>query len=224
MDKFQPRVIIAYEYLHDKIVSGEFKMNTIYSSTKIAQEIGISRTPVRDALHRLSQDGYIEILPSMGFRIRTLSTSDIIEIIQIRCAIESYCAVTLSRDTKNNSVSTSNMVDKLFSYIHQMENISLVNSNIKQFIKLDNQFHTGIVSYVKNPLFDDIYKKYLFQMERFLFEVMNKPMRMQDTLKEHRTIYHKIVDGNILGIYEAIHLHLQNAATLLLQDISTDKS
>ncbi|MEE0058412.1 MAG: GntR family transcriptional regulator [[Bacteroides] pectinophilus] len=68
------------------------------SEAKLSKELGISRTPMREALQCLSQDGYITVVPSKGFRIRQLNQKDMKETIQIRCAIEGFCTQCLAAD------------------------------------------------------------------------------------------------------------------------------
>ena len=60
----------AYNYIKNLILSHKLDANTLYSETKLSKELGISRTPMREALQCLSQDGYITVIPSKGFRIR----------------------------------------------------------------------------------------------------------------------------------------------------------
>ncbi len=78
----------AYNYLKNRILTDDISEHEIYSETKLVQDIGISRTPMRDAIQRLSQEGLIDILPSKGFSLHKLTPSDIIEIFQIRSAVE----------------------------------------------------------------------------------------------------------------------------------------
>ena len=68
MPNYEPLQERAFTYLKKLIASGGLTPGVIYSETRIASEIGISRTPVKDALVRLSQDKYIDIIPSKGFR------------------------------------------------------------------------------------------------------------------------------------------------------------
>ena len=63
----------AYDTLKEQILSNILTPGVLYSETKISKELGISRTPMREALQCLSQDGYITIIPSRGFKIRQLS-------------------------------------------------------------------------------------------------------------------------------------------------------
>ena len=92
----------AYDYIKDLILKDAFAYDTIYSETKISKEIGVSRTPMRDALHRLAQERYIDIIPSKGFCIHQMTKQDIIETFQIRSAIEGYCTVQIAKDHKED--------------------------------------------------------------------------------------------------------------------------
>lgn len=92
MGQKSPLQIQAYEYLKDMILSGKLDPDVLYSETRMSAEIGISRTPMREAIQCLSQDGYITVVPSKGFMLRKLSEEDMEETIQIRCAIEGFCA------------------------------------------------------------------------------------------------------------------------------------
>lgn len=67
----------AYQHLQELIMQGLFTYNRIYSETKLSKELGISRTPFRDAVHRLAQEGYIDIIPSKGFMLHQLTHQDI---------------------------------------------------------------------------------------------------------------------------------------------------
>ena len=69
----------AYDYVKKQILSNKLEANVLHSETKLAAELGISRTPLRQSLHCLSQDGYITIFPSKGFMIRQLTDKDMRE-------------------------------------------------------------------------------------------------------------------------------------------------
>ncbi len=62
----------AYQHLQKLIIQGEFEYNKIYSETKLSRELGISRTPFRDAVHRLAQEGYIDIIRTSTRRSRSV--------------------------------------------------------------------------------------------------------------------------------------------------------
>ena len=76
MENRSPLQIQAYDYLKNMILSGQLDPNVLYSETKLSAQIGVSRTPMREAIQCLSQDGYITVVPSKGFMIRTLYERD----------------------------------------------------------------------------------------------------------------------------------------------------
>ena len=102
MAKYTPLQEKAYQYLKEKINRGELEHGKFYSETKMAAEIGISRTPFKDALVRLSQDRYIDIVPSRGFCLHALSLQDITNTYQSRTAVEGFCALTLHTRRNEN--------------------------------------------------------------------------------------------------------------------------
>ena len=122
---------VAYEYLREMIVSEKLVVDKLYYSTDIAKSIDMSLTPVRDALQRLEQDGYVEVMPSRGFRIRRLTNKDIREIVQFRCAIEGYSASQLGKDIIEGK-DVSSTVDALSSCIKSMEQLQLLPSDISE--------------------------------------------------------------------------------------------
>ena len=83
---------IAYEHLRNMIYQSELEFGRVYSETKLAARLNISRTPIRDALNRLAQERYIDILPNRGFVLHSPTQADIIEAYHVRLMIEGYCA------------------------------------------------------------------------------------------------------------------------------------
>ena len=86
----------AYEYLKAQIMDGAFEKGKIYSLAAITASLNMSRTPVRDALLSLSQENLVDVLPSRGFQLHEVTRREIIELYQLRCAIEGYCAAFLA--------------------------------------------------------------------------------------------------------------------------------
>jgi DNA-binding GntR family transcriptional regulator len=90
----QPLRERAYEYIHGKIASGYFHSGSVLSEHSLAREIGISRTPVREAIGRLKAEGLVEQVPRFGTVVRTPLRHEIVEIFQLREALESYAAAS----------------------------------------------------------------------------------------------------------------------------------
>ena len=87
----------AYNYLQKLILENHFLIRKSIRD-KISKELGISRTPLRDAVHRLAQEGYIDIIPSKGFMLHQMNRKDVNETFQVRSALETYCTVQICKE------------------------------------------------------------------------------------------------------------------------------
>ena len=87
----------AYDHLKRMIYSAELQFGVIYSETKLAGQLAISRTPIRDALNRLAHERYIDILPNRGFQLHLPNATDLREAYHVRLMIEGYCTELLAR-------------------------------------------------------------------------------------------------------------------------------
>jgi len=207
----------AYDYLKEKILSGEFEQGVIYSETKLAEDIEISRTPVRDALHRLSQDGFIDILPSKGFRIHKVTPHDVIETYQIRCAIEGYCALMIGREASFERAKET--LKQLESLLEQQINIINTTADIEKFVDVDYSFHQLIVAYMENEGFNELFYKHMHRIRSFAIESFEEPERLNDTLQEHKNIYNAMLQGDVAHIYEITMEHMESLKNIILARI-----
>ena len=146
----------AYNYIKNLILSHKLDANTLYSETKLSKELGISRTPMREALQCLSQDGYITVIPSKGFRIRQLSQKDMKETIQIRCAIEGFCTQCLADEY--NTPKGQRTIEKLGK---QKESINL-DDDYESFINYDHEFHLLLVNYIENEEINHMFQRLMY--------------------------------------------------------------
>ena len=105
----------AYAHIKEQILTGALQEDQIYSETRIAAMIGISRTPVKDALVRLNQERLVDILPSRGFRLHRMSEDDIWDTYQVRTAVEGFCVVHLAhrKDTPEGQAAFLRFVDSV---------------------------------------------------------------------------------------------------------------
>ena len=153
----------AYNYLQKLIMENHFSYQEVYSETKLSKELGISRTPMREALQCLSQDGYIDVIPSKGFRIRQLNQKDMKETIQIRCAIEGFCTHCLANDIntargQKTIRELGNILDLQYKTIEDHPD----NGNYEDFISYDHQFHLLLVKYINNDEVNHIFQRLMY--------------------------------------------------------------
>jgi DNA-binding GntR family transcriptional regulator len=217
MDVARPLQLVVYEHLIDKIINNEMNYHEIYSETKLAKDLGVSRTPFRDAVHRLSQEGYIDILPGKGFMLHKLSIKDIEELFQVRSAIESYCTLLIAKN--HNEKMALNLFKELDRILNLQQNIIESSRNIKRFAKYDYLFHMNIVEYSENSIFKSMFEKYHYRIKKFSEQALGHEYRMENTCSEHVAILETMKKGDVENIYETTMIHMDTVKTINLNDV-----
>jgi len=196
----------AYNYLSKLIAEGFFKKGKIYSLNAITGMLQMSKTPVRDALRKLSQEELVEILPSRGFRLQRISEREIIELYQLRCAIEGYCCYSLALECKANPNCTE--IERLNENIDKQK--SAIKSNVPSgsFLPIDREFHRIITSSVKNKRFDFIMENNRDRISGFVLRSLEAKGVLDITLREHQAIVNAIRFKDPIEAQKAMLTHL----------------
>ncbi|WP_292018160.1 GntR family transcriptional regulator [Megasphaera sp. UBA4382] len=211
----------AYEYLKAQIMDGAFEKGKIYSLAAITASLNMSRTPVRDALLSLSQENLVDVLPSRGFQLHEVTRREIIELYQLRCAIEGYCAAFLSSCyAADPSRSEIAMLDK---NLKLQEKAVYDHQSADEYYILDMEFHNIIISSTKNKHFYHIIKNNRVRSSDFSLVSLRKEGVIERTLKEHKAIYEALCTGDPVLSQEKMILHLDtplqnNLSSKLLTD------
>ena len=130
----------AYNTIRQKIVTCEYAPGTFLNEELLTSELGLSRTPIRDALSRLEQEGLIEIKPKKGILVMPLSINTINMIFEVRQLYEPY--ILLNYGT---SLSTQQL-KKFYSIFSSSKTNTSCFENQNYFYELDTQFHNFIVN------------------------------------------------------------------------------
>ncbi|ONI39674.1 hypothetical protein AN639_02560 [Candidatus Epulonipiscium fishelsonii] len=197
----------AYEYIKNLILNGKFDYDCIYSETKIAKEIGVSRTPIRDALHRLSQEKYVEIIPSKGFCLHQITNEDLIQTFEVRAALETYCTLQITK--RYDSIAAKKLFTNLSNLLDVQQEILSKSNSIAEFLNSDKKFHIEIVQFLNNTYFNDLFESNLFQINHIATKSLECEGRMQATFIEHQNIFDAMVEGNISQIQNITLHHIE---------------
>lgn len=207
----------AYEHLKDLIYQDFFSYDQIYSETRVAKEMGISRTPMRDAIHRLSQEHFLDIIPSKGFCLHQMNRQDIQETFQIRSAIEGYCTYLITKEYTGKRAKF--LFQRLRENLAQQRELLSTARSVKKFVSVDNAFHLEIVQYSKNQTLCDLFQSFLYRIQRLAILSLSHEGRMEETVKEHEDILSAMEQGRLNDIYSVTMIHMEKPKGLNLNDI-----
>lgn len=196
----------AYDYIKEQILEGKLVPDTLYSEARLSKELDISRTPIREALQCLSQDGYISIVPSKGFMLRHLTDKDMQETIEVRCAIEGFCTHIIAGQISTEK--GKRLLDELGQILEQMQKAKDFDDNLQTFIDSDHAFHLAIVGYAENDEFNQLFQRLLYLIHLTSATALSVTGRVDGTLEEHELYYRALREGNGNDAYQIMIRHL----------------
>lgn len=194
----------AYDYLINLIKNGDLQPNVIYSLNQMAKEMGISRTPLRDAVLRLEQERYVDMLPSKGFILHKMTREDILETYQLRSAIELYCFKQLSQGLATPR--GQEYFAKLSKKVAMQKEIASTTRCNEDFGRKDYEFHRSAVQYVGNESMLEIYRRFMYRIFWLNVTSFSQEGRMDDTMAEHEKIL-TLIENHDMAELEALMEH-----------------
>jgi len=200
----------VYEYLRDKIQSGEIGPNERLVEASIAREIGTSRTPVREALHNMQKEGLVESIPRIGYRVRPISEGEVLQVCRIRALLEALATEwAIEKDRPG-------LLRELSKNISASED-ALAKGDIQAFVILDSEFHETIARLSGSSHLEEtirLMRRHMFRyrMESFYFSDV-----AENAVKGHKTIVRAIRTNDAGEIKKAIDHHLELALRAILK-------
>ena len=223
MSDYKALNTVAYDHLRSMIYNSELEFNRIYSETKLAAELSISRTPIRDALNRLAQERYIDILPNRGFMLHTPTQAEILEAYHVRMMIEGYCAEIIARhypDARSRAI-----IDRMEDALTQQQRLMEEDGaySLSQFWLDDLCFHKALLDYMSISSLSVQFEGYMhiFMPHHLVRDSDDRTRhpravsRHMSTLVEHSAITEALKSRDTERVRAAIRAHLDSCLRAL---------
>ncbi len=210
LDTYQPLREAVCETLRDAIRKGILEPGERLMEVQLADELGISRTPVREAIRKLEQEGYVIMMPRRGTYVSDISTNDVKEIFEIRSALESLAVGLAARRIEPDELETlQNLLIEIEGYIKK--------NDIEKIVETDIKFHGLLYQVSRNERLVNIINNLKEQLARFRTLSMSYPGRLQETLEEHSEMVEAIANGDVSAARDAAEHHMECAEKTLLK-------
>lgn len=219
----------AYRHIRKKLLDGSVAPGSRLSYGTIGKEIGISATPVREAVGQLASEGFVELVPQLGAVVRELTRDEAIELYELREALESYAASRAADRIGDRQLSelqeNLDQSHALTEEVRQSGKGKAGKAIAKKFHALDLSFHMTIIEASRNRRMlkvvgDSHILTRIFQADRhsFSLEILDA------TLTEHRAIDAAVRKGDGPAAREAMQRHIRNSLELTLDEADGDSS
>lgn len=215
---------IAYDFLRRRILNGEYPPGRALMTEVLSDEIGVSRTPVRDALRKLEADGLVSIRARLGASVKKMDVKEFREMCDLRLALESHAAgLAAVNHSPADLREIEFALDAMRGLTERMISADREEALIGELVREDVRFHIAIMTAAKNDLMKkEILRLHLINRvvsgpssapagsERGAAERKEKQARRRVVLASHEEIYRAIAKRDAPGAKHAMERHIQD--------------
>jgi DNA-binding GntR family transcriptional regulator len=207
----------VYDVIKENILSQVFAPGQRLILEELAQQLGVSMTPLKDALNRLSAEGLIEIAPRRGTYVTGLKRAEIAETFEVRCALEVMAAqLFLERASDAELQEIAAMVDQLEKLAKSPDK----SASYQDYVNIDGAMHHRIVELSKNQRLLAAHEREHTHMYMARARYGTFEESLDQAQAEHRVLREAILARNIPQAQAILSEHIQRAKNSLLGEIS----
>ena len=216
MNEYLPLRDVVFNTLRQAILRGELKPGERLMEIQLANKLGVSRTPIREAIRKLELEGLVLMIPRKGAEVAEITEKSLKDVLEIRRALEDLAVrLACEKITKEDLKELKKAGDE-FKKV-------LKSQDITEVAEADVRFHDVIYMATDNPKLIQLLNNFREQMYRFRVEYLKKDEVRPQLLAEHDEIIKFITEGNKEEASRVVTRHIENQA-LTVQDVIRKKS
>ncbi len=200
----RPTAVIIADQLRESIISGAFGPGDQINEAQVAAQLNVSRGPVREALHRLVQEGLLLARPNRGVFVQELTMRDVAEVYEAREVIECAAAEII---TKFDDTTREITVDRLSVIVERMHD-ALADQDWPKLSRIDLDFHTTLVRDAGNTRLARAYATLATEALICLSHFADAYPEQDEVIEGHREIIELVRIGDMEALHTALHAHL----------------
>ncbi len=203
-DKYSLRGRV-FNKMREDILKGQYNQNEALKETQISKELGVSRTPVREAIRQLELEGLVTIIPNKGAFVTGINAKDIQDIFAIRCLIEGLAAKWAAEHINESQL-------EILDEILLLSEFHLEKGHVEQLYELDNKFHQIIYEASKSRILKHVLSDFHIYAQRVRLASLGFKERPKKSIEEHKAIVEalKMKDGE--KAEKLTNLHIRNTS------------
>ena len=217
LDTYKPLRDVVSEALRQAIREGVLQPGERLMEIQLADELGVSRTPIREAIRKLELEGFVVMVPRRGTYVADISLKDVVQVFEIRSALEELAAgLAAERITPDELEELERILVEINDYIARDDFDKIVDADIR--------FHGILYKASRNNRLVDILRNLREQMLRFRSISMHYPGRLAATWAEHRQLVECIANRNSTQARKIAKKHMENSERTLIMGINQDET
>ncbi len=215
-DKDIPLRDVVFETLRKAILTGELKPGERLMEIHLAQRMGVSRTPVREAIRMLELENLVTMVPRCGAKVASITTSGLKDVLEVREALEEL-AIKLACKR-----STDDQVRRLKEAMERFEN-AIESGNLARIAQSDEKFHNIIVEASHNEKLAEMTANLSQQIYRYRYECIKDSSMYAELIEEHRKMYESIYYRKQNEAVEVVKQHITKQQESIMRNLHLEE-
>ena len=212
MNEYLPLRDVVFNTLRRAIITGEFAPGERLMEISLANRLGVSRTPVREAIRKLELEGLVIMIPRKGAQVAKITEKSLRDVIEIRCVLEEFAAsLACERITPEGR---ENLKEAHENFVEAVK-----NGDILDIVEKDERFHDAIFQATSNERLITIINNLREQFYRYRMEYVKDIEQHSVLVNEHELLLRAIYDGDSETAKRIMRTHLQNQQEGVIQAI-----
>lgn len=201
LDEYIPLRDVVFKALREAIITGELKPGERLMEIKLANELGVSRTPVREAIRKLELEGLVIMTARKGAEVAPINEKDLREVLEIRRTLEGLACELAAVNAGKEDI-------KHFKELNKSINQAVIDDNIEEITLQDVEFHEAIYRITGNKRLIQMLHQLKEHIFRYRLEYIKDMKDKRSIVEEHEMIIKAIADKNIKNARKEIERHI----------------
>lgn len=205
MNAYLPLRDVVFNTLREAILKGDLKPGERLMELQLASKLGVSRTPIREAIRMLEQEGLAVTTPRKGAEVAKMTLKDMEDVLEIRDALDELAVRIACQKISDEQLKQLEDMKELFEKSTQ-------TGNVKKIAEADVTFHYVIYEATGNPKLVTLLNNLREQVYRYRVEYIKDPKNYPTLIAEHEAILESLKNRDVKNAVEAMHVHVANQA------------
>jgi DNA-binding GntR family transcriptional regulator len=216
LNDYKPLRDVIFDTLREAIIVGELKPGERLMEVQLAQKMGVSRTPVREAIRKLELEGLVEMLPRKGAHIADLSVKDIMDVLEVRATLDGLAtSLSAARISDEEIKELKHVQDQFVNYVEK--------ENLQGSIKKDVEFHDIIYRSSRNDKLIQISNNLREQVQRFRVIYIKDASSTRELIREHNEIIEAITSRDSEAARRTAQTHIKNQEEAIIRSVKPNE-
>lgn len=216
MDAFLPLRDVVFNTLRQAILTGELKPGERLMEIHLADRLGVSRTPIREAIRKLELEGLVIMIPRRGAEVAQITEKSMNDVLEVRRALDALCVELACDRISEEELEALRLACENFEK-------AVATKDIKSIAQADVELHDIITKATGNQRLISLINNLSEQMYRYRFEYIKDSGQHERLIGEHRVIYESLVKKDKETACKAVKLHIDNQKKAIIEQIRLDR-